>query len=116
MSNINETIEKYKDAEIETYQFSCTLDTKTCKVCASLDGKEFKVRKAVVGKNCPPMHDGCRCFIRPVLNLKLSVERERAARNPLTGKSGRTKDQSYFEWQDSLTAEERDALIKKRKW
>lgn len=34
-----------------------------CEVCQTLDGKTFPIAEAVIGKNCPPMHIGCRCII-----------------------------------------------------
>lgn len=109
-----DTIEKYKELNIKEYQCSCTLDSKTCKVCALLDGKRLKVDKAIVGVNCPPLHDGCRCHVRPELGYKRIGTR--AMQNPLTKKSGKTADHNYTKWEESLTSEERDALIKQRGW
>ena len=34
-----------------------------CEVCKALDGKVFSINEAVIGKNCPPMHIGCRCKV-----------------------------------------------------
>ena len=32
-----------------------------CSACADLDGKHFKVKDMMPGKNAPPMHPNCRC-------------------------------------------------------
>ena len=32
-----------------------------CSACADLDGKRFKIKDMMPGKNAPPMHPNCRC-------------------------------------------------------
>lgn len=32
-----------------------------CSACADLDGKHFKIKDMMPGKNAPPMHPNCRC-------------------------------------------------------
>lgn len=54
------TMAAYKQCDVEWYEFLATLDGKTSEVCQNLDGKHFKVKDAVPGKNCPPMHPNCR--------------------------------------------------------
>lgn len=45
-------------------KYSATLDTKTCRVCAGLDGKVFGIDEGPE----PPMHPGpCRCYRLPVM-------------------------------------------------
>lgn len=34
-----------------------------CDVCSGLDGKHFKVKDMMPGKNAPPMHPNCRCSV-----------------------------------------------------
>lgn len=34
-----------------------------CSACADLDGKHFKVKDMMPGKNAPPMHPNCRCSV-----------------------------------------------------
>lgn len=34
-----------------------------CPICAALNGKHFKVKDMMPGKNAPPMHPNCRCSI-----------------------------------------------------
>lgn len=54
------TMEAYSQCGIEWYEFLATLDNKTTPECQGLDGRHFKVKDAVPGKNCPPMHPNCR--------------------------------------------------------
>lgn len=54
------TMEAYEQCGIEWYEYLATLDGKTTPMCQELDGKHFRVRDAVPGKNCPPMHPNCR--------------------------------------------------------
>ena len=63
-----DTLKRYKKQGIEYYEFYADTDKDTCSKCASLDGKKFKVAKAKIGVNAPPMHDGCRCCILPVID------------------------------------------------
>ena len=51
----------YKDLGIEEYEFIATLDSRTCKYCAPLDGSRHPVGAAEVGVNYPPIHPRCRC-------------------------------------------------------
>ena len=34
-----------------------------CAVCSDLDGKHFKIKDMMPGKNAPPMHPNCRCSV-----------------------------------------------------
>lgn len=34
-----------------------------CSACSDLDGKHFKVKDMMPGKNAPPMHPNCRCSV-----------------------------------------------------
>lgn len=65
LSISQQTLLRYQDAGIERYMFCALLDYKTRPVCGALDRKVFAVRDAHLGKNLPPLHDGCRCSISP---------------------------------------------------
>ncbi|MCM1192705.1 MAG: minor capsid protein [Acetatifactor muris] len=52
--------ESYEAAGAEWYEYYATLDSLTSEACRNLDGKHFKVKDAVTGKNYPPMHPNCR--------------------------------------------------------
>jgi SPP1 gp7 family putative phage head morphogenesis protein len=45
---------------VEKYRFLATLDHRVSVVCASLDGQVFKIDKAEIALNYPPMHPNCR--------------------------------------------------------
>lgn len=48
-----------EQVEIEEYVFIAEADA--CPICASLDGKVFKIKDAMVGENAYPIHPNCRC-------------------------------------------------------
>ncbi len=54
------TMAGYSECGIDWYEFLATLDYKTSDICQEMDGKHFKVKDAVPGKNFPPMHQNCR--------------------------------------------------------
>lgn len=54
------TLDSYKDAGVEKYQFLATLDSRTSQTCAELNGEVFELKDLAVGINYPPMHP--RCF------------------------------------------------------
>ena len=54
------TLDGYKEAGIEKYEFSATLDSRTSQICSELHGEVFEIKKIAVGLNYPPMHP--RCF------------------------------------------------------
>lgn len=106
-----DSIKKQIQAELQSfyelgtnyYEFLATLDTETCPICGKLDKKVFHITAAEIGKNCPPMHDGCRCTVAPYFDDDFSDEfdkEERAARDPKTGKTVYVPDMSYTEWKN----------------
>mgnify|MGYP003833814705 CR=1 FL=1 len=113
---VRDTLSSFKAASITKYKNSCTCDAKTCKICAEHDGVVRALDKAVIGKNCPPFHEGCRCHVAPVIVGLKRRGLTRACRNPITNKSEYTSANTYSEWVEMLKPEEREALIKKRKW
>lgn len=62
------TLDSYKDAEVEKYQFLATLDSRTSDTCASLNGEVFEVKNIAVGINYPPMHPRCRSTTVPIID------------------------------------------------
>ena len=42
------------------YKYVAKIDSKTSKLCHSLNGKIFKVKDMIPGVNAPPMHPWCR--------------------------------------------------------
>ncbi|HDJ2904776.1 TPA: minor capsid protein [Staphylococcus aureus] len=47
------------------YKYVAKLDSKTSKLCYSLNGKIFKVKDMIPGVNAPPMHPWCRSTTVP---------------------------------------------------
>ena len=45
----------------EEYTFH--VNRSCCSACADLDGKHFKIKDMMPGKNAPPMHPNCRCSV-----------------------------------------------------
>lgn len=54
------TKDAYEQCDIEYYEYMASLDNKTSEMCRKLDGKHFKVKDALPGKNYPPMQPNCR--------------------------------------------------------
>ena len=92
----------YEESGIDTYVFVATLDLKTSAICASLDGKRFKVKDQQPGVNAPPMHPWCRSTTVPYFDDEWGRSGERAAR----GEDGKTyyvpSDMKYADWQKSF--------------
>ncbi|MCK4329290.1 minor capsid protein [candidate division WOR-3 bacterium] len=59
--------DSYVEAGIDKYQFSAAMEKQTCPECASLDGRIFLLKNAVVGVNYPTIHPDCRCDTIPEL-------------------------------------------------
>lgn len=99
----------YKEAGTPDYRVVETLDSRTCSLCGSMDGKVFPVSQAATGKNYPPFHPNCR----GTTIAERSAPKTRIARDPQTGKNY-TVDGSmtYEEWLESLTPEQKTALEK----
>ncbi|WP_113613624.1 minor capsid protein [Staphylococcus aureus] len=47
------------------YKYVAKIDSKTSKLCHSLNGKVFKVKDMIPGVNAPPMHPWCRSTTVP---------------------------------------------------
>lgn len=97
----------YKDIGIEKYTYYATLGSKTCDVCAALDGKTFNVDEGIEGKNKPPIHPHCMCYT-VIGDVKLT---SRLARDPETGKNYKVRgDMTYNEWYEGLSQEKKTAI------
>lgn len=58
----------YTQNGVEEYELNAILDSKTSKICRSLDGERFRFDQAVVGTNFPPFHVFCRMTFIGVLD------------------------------------------------
>jgi SPP1 gp7 family putative phage head morphogenesis protein len=68
------TLQAYKDQGVTQYKYHATLDNRTSKICAFLDGMVFNIKDAKRGVNYPPMHPRCRSTTIPQLSER--IERE----------------------------------------
>lgn len=89
----------YEESGIDTYVFVATLDLRTSAICASLDGKRFKVKDRQSGVNAPPMHPWCRSTtICDISDEELS-HMKRRSKNQVTGKTELVPaNMTYEEW------------------
>lgn len=62
------TLDMYKAAGVEKYEYLATLDMRTSEVCRGLDGHIEKISLAKTGINYPPMHPNCRSTTIPVID------------------------------------------------
>lgn len=65
-----------KNSNIKEYEISALIKDDSCDKCRSMDGKIFPVSQAVIGENCPPFHEKCRCSIMAVLPTEEELEEE----------------------------------------
>lgn len=98
-ANIN--LSSYEESGIETYQFLAPLDELTCSTCGELDGKMFPVKEWRIGKNCPPMHKGCRCTTISTIGLEYDINMQRTAFDPSTGKQIKVpRSMNWVKWKE----------------
>ena len=71
------TLDGYKEAGIEKYEFSATLDSRTSQICSELHGEVFEIKKIAVGLNYPPMHPRCRSTTIPIIDYESLVKQGR---------------------------------------
>ncbi|MCD8086928.1 MAG: minor capsid protein, partial [Clostridiales bacterium] len=89
----------YQAAGIEYYIYLATLDLRTSEVCRKLDGQRFPVAEATPGTNLPPMHPHCRSTTMCDMSRGQLNRVNRAARDPVTGKSVTIPGyMTYKEW------------------
>ena len=83
---------------IKAVQYVATLDTKTCPVCGTLDGKVWDLDEQ---HPTPPMHYNCRCVIAPITKSwrELGIDKDEippTVRSSMNGYVPETID--YKEW------------------
>ena len=71
------TLDGYKEAGIEKYEFNATLDSRTSQICSELHGEVFEIKKIAVGLNYPPMHPRCRSTTIPIIDYESLVKQDR---------------------------------------
>jgi SPP1 gp7 family putative phage head morphogenesis protein len=83
---------------IKAVQYVATLDTKTCPVCGTLDGKVWDLDEQHPN---PPMHYNCRCVLAPITKSwrELGIDKDEvppSVRSSMNGYIPETMD--YKEW------------------
>lgn len=92
------TLDGYKEAGIEKYEFSATLDSRTSQICSELNGEIFEIKKIAVGLNYPPMHPRCRSTTIPIIDYDKLIkegreelgEKDNNDNEPLTNNENRS--------------------------
>ena len=56
------------EEDFTQYEYSPILDSKTCEICWSLNGKVFEISERQPGVNFSPMHPWCRCTWLPYVD------------------------------------------------
>lgn len=99
------TKDAYEECGIEEYEYLATLDKRTSKVCKQLDGKHFRAKDALPGKNYPPMHPNCRsttvCYFPDEKQKKRQTTR--LAKNEDGKYYEVPSNMTYSQWQDQVS-------------
>lgn len=57
----------YKDINVDMVEIVGTLDSHTCDLCGSFDGKVIRMTDFTPGETVPPWHPNCRCTTAPAI-------------------------------------------------
>lgn len=92
----------FKSLGVEQFEVVETLDSHTCSLCGSMDGRHFPMSQFEVGMTAPPFHPNCRGCTCPYFDDEFDSIGKRAAR----GEDGKTYyvpgDMTYEEWKNSF--------------
>lgn len=100
------TLDGYKEAGIEKYEFSATLDSRTSQICSELHEEVFEIKKVAVGLNYPPMHPRCRSTTIPIIDYESLAKQGREE----NGNNNIVKSEDNFD--DIMNCENSDELNK----
>lgn len=99
-----------KELDVEQFEVVETLDSHTCELCGSMDGKHFPMSEYQIGVTAPPFHPNCRGCTCPYFGDEFDNMGERAAR----GEDGKTyyvpADTTYEEWKKSFVDDNKAKL------
>lgn len=101
------TMEAYKKSKVVSeYEYVATLDSRTSDICASMDGKIFKLSEAQSGINMPPLHPHCRSTTIPYFpkdeigaNIIDRIARDENDKSYFVG-----EDVTYKEWTEKYAS------------
>lgn len=103
----------FKDLGVEKYVIVETLDSKTCDLCAQLDGKVYPMSEYAIGVTAPPFHPWCRGTTAPYFDDMDDIA-ERWARDPETGKTYTVPgSMTYKQWAAKQEAIYGEGIIEK---
>lgn len=88
-AHISNTVQEkqWRDLGVKTLVWTATLELRTCRVCAPLDGQRFSIDAAFAK---PPLHPRCRCTLVPLLDDELVGRRPFVRAAKVTGRDGKT--------------------------
>ncbi len=101
----------YVQLDVEEYEILETLDSTTCEVCGSYDGKHYPVKSMHAGVNAPPFHPRCRGTTIPYFDDEFTEDEKRATR----GQDGKTKyvdNMTFEEWKEKYVDGENENATK----
>ena len=111
--SIRDLIE-YREIGIDKYKVLSVCDAHTCKNCAHLDGKVFKVSDAKIGDNMPPFCNNCRCTTVSVIDSVGENKEMRSVRDE-NGKSITVPFMTYKEWSKKYAPEKYKEYFESKK-
>lgn len=94
--------DSFEQLDVEEFQLSATLDTRTSTICQNMDRKHFPMSEYKIGATAPPFHPRCRTVTIPYFE---DLEGTRIAKD----KDGNTihvdRNMTYKEWYDKFIKE-----------
>ena len=101
------TLDGYKEAGIEKYEFSATLDSRTSQICSELHGNIFEIKNIAVGLNYPPMHPRCRSITVPIIDYESLAKQ---AQDETGGKDNNDNEPLTNDENKSITKESKEPV------
>lgn len=93
----------YKDINVDMVEVVGTLDSHTCDLCGSFDGKVIRMADFEPGVTAPPWHPNCRCTTAPAIPDE--YKGTRLARDEDGKQYEVPGDMSFDEWKGKFVGE-----------
>lgn len=104
-----------KELDVEQFEVVETLDSHTCELCGSMDGKHFPMSEYQIGVTVPPFHPNCRGCTCPYFDDEIDSVGERIARDENGENHYVPEDTTYEEWKNTIVMNKtNDKLIPQR--
>ncbi len=105
------TQDTYKELDVEEFEVLETLDSRTCSLCADMDGKHFPQKDYQIGVTVPPFHPRCRGTTVPYFDDEFTEGEMRAARDENDkGYELVPADLTYRDWEERFVRERKTGL------